>query len=415
MPPQRVREPALRIGDVVTVAVRFFGETYAREKAAKEPRRVQWNSDTLRDSGTVREKASDGQLLLDFDDDEELRWWARKLCRFDSRPGGSSGGRSVVVPASESEPDSDPESDDGDEDDRLESSEGDDDADEAEAPAEAQAVNAPNDLEGWTRDDDCAEDERRKAGYMVDNAPVWLRRSSLPDDESTPLFFFEACKSWMPMDFIKEMADRMQECGRAKGTVWAGWRVTVDDLLQWIGVWYYFLAFPQNSDRRAYFQGESSKRFGPRHLIEEWLRRGDNGEKGVRWFENMESVFNMPTGDADADDPFFRVRHMWEKFRKHFTESVAASWLLCLDESMVEWQGRGMPGLMVVPRKPVPLGLEVHTLCDALSGILINYEVYEGKAAMEKKKFVGDKTDIGEINKSTALTLRVMEPYFGTG
>ena len=74
-----------------------------------------------------------------------------------------------------------------------------------------------------------------------------------------------------------------------------------------------------------------------------------------------------------------------------------------------------MPGLMVVPRKPVPLGLEVHTLCDALSGILINYEVYEGKAAMEKKKFVGDKTDIGEINKSTALTLRVMEPYFGTG
>ena len=150
-------------------------------------------------------------------------------------------------------------------------------------------------------------------------------------------------------------------------------------------------------------------------MIEEWLRRGGNGEKGVKWFENMEACFSLPTGASTADDPFYLVRHMWESARQHFVKCVAPGWLLCLDESMVEWQGRGMPGLMVVPRKPTPLGLEIHTMCDAMSGILVNFEVYEGKAAMEAKEFVGDKTDTGEINKSTALTLRCMKPYFGSG
>lgn len=61
---------------------------------------------------------------------------------------------------------------------------------------------------------------------------------------------------------------------------------------------------------------------------------------------------------------------------------------------MVAWQGKGLPGLMVVPRKPTPLGLEIHTQCDAQSGVLVNYEVFEGKTAMAAKEFVVDKTGI---------------------
>ena len=227
-----------------------------------------------------------------------------------------------------------------------------------------------------------------------------MSRSNLPEDTNSPKFFFEACKSWLPMEFISQMADKMQEIGRAKGSNWAAWKVTADDVLQWIGCWYYFLAFPQNTNRRAYFQGEGLKRFGPRHLLEEWLRRGQNGEKGVRSFENMEAVFSMPTGDSDPQDPFYLVRHMWETFRAHFCKQVTPGWLLCLDESMVAWQGKGMPGLMVVPRKPTLLGLEIHTLCDAKSGILVNYKVYEGKIAMESKEFVGIKRTWGRSTKA---------------
>eukprot|EP00965_Chrysotila_dentata_P017713 588951-Pleurochrysis_carterae.AAC.1 len=74
--------------------------------------------------------------------------------------------------------------------------------------------------------------------------------------------------------------------------------------------------------------------------------------------------------------------------------------MLVLDESMVRWEGQGMPGLMVVARKPTPIGLERHTLCCELSGILVWFEVYGGKEAMALKKFND------EYPKSIALTLR---------
>lgn len=73
--------------------------------------------------------------------------------------------------------------------------------------------------------------------------------------------------------------------------------------------------------------------------------------------------------------------------------------------STSQWSDGWGPGCPAT-RKPAPLGLELHTFCDALCGILVNFEVCEGKERMEKKEFVGDKTKVGEMNKSTALTLR---------
>eukprot|EP00965_Chrysotila_dentata_P045789 1521860-Pleurochrysis_carterae.AAC.3 len=67
-----------------------------------------------------------------------------------------------------------------------------------------------------------------------------------------------------------------------------------------------------------------------------------------------------------------------------------------------------MPGLVVVQRKPTPIGLELHTLCCAMSGILTWFEVYEGNEAMAKKPF----DDM--YPKSIALTLRMCEPYFSS-
>lgn len=99
----------------------------------------------------------------------------------------------------------------------------------------------------------------------------------------------------------------------------------------------------------------------------------------------------------------------WDALRDAFHSAVTCSWLMVLDESMVRWMGRGMPGLMVILRKPTPIGLELHTLCCALSGILVWFEVYEGKEAMAKKKFND------QDSKSIALTLRMVEPYFSTG
>ena len=93
--------------------------------------------------------------------------------------------------------------------------------------------------------------------------------------------------------------------------------------------------------------------------------------------------------------------------------------MLCLDvESMIKWLGRGMPGFMWVLRKPTPKGLELHTLCCGLCGILLWFEVYEGKTAMETKDYCAEqKMKLGDKGpwKSVALTLRLVQPWFNTG
>ena len=114
------------------------------------------------------------------------------------------------------------------------------------------------------------------------------------------------------------------------------------------------------------------------------------------------------TPGADAKDDFQAVRSMWDSYQAHFCATVTASWLLILDESMIKWVGRCMPGLMYVPRKPTPLGAELHTLCCAVCGVMTMFELYEGKVAMMKKEFCSSYA------KSTALTLRCTKPYFGS-
>jgi hypothetical protein len=411
----------IKKGGRASVPVRLFGEEWARERATADPRKVAWYSDELRYTGTVID-TNPQKILIDFEDGEEHHWWARKVCRAEGKTGGNGRSkralpRTVVVDEENSASD-EPESEPGADDESSESEAAADAAENEDCSDEAEPIDG-GDLEGWVRDDDSANDERMRHGCWSNNDAKWTPQSTLDGDEDSPQWFFSVCKSWFDEKFIQEMADEMQKAGREKGVKWAAFKVTVDDLWQWIGVWFFMLAFPQHGDRRNYFSGNGQKRFGPRYMVEEWLKRGKNGEKGVTWFENLYLVFTIPKGDTSEDDPFYETRHMWETARIRFNKSITASYLLLLDESMIASQIRGMPGLMVVPRKPTPIGLELHTLCCALSGILCNFEVYEGKEAMEHKEFVHDTTDVpgfgGKINKSTAQTLRCLKPYFSSG
>lgn len=421
--PARPREPPLRERDIVSVAVRQFGEEYARTRGGR-----QWASENVRDEGTVIEKHNN-QYLVEFADGEERRWWPRKLLRFVSR--SAEGPARPVVH----------ESDDDDESERDEvmndgdggesnggsnnssSDEGGDgnggDADEENGDQGAVQGDAEQ-VDGWIRNDEQFVDERQKQGWNACNPPVWNacpeKCRSAEADCDVSSYFFEVCISWFPQTFFKELSENMQAVGRSKGQLWASWKVTIEDVWQFVGVWFYMFAFEELGSRRNYFSGISGRpsHFGPRHCVEEFMLRGKNGVKGVRWFENMLACFELPKGDVPDTDPFYQTRYMWECCREHFVACVTPSWLLTLDESMVKWVGRGMPGQMVVPRKPTPMGLEIHTLCCSISGILVNFEVYEGKEAMEQKEFVNAMTDVGVINKSTALTLRCLKPYFST-
>ena len=212
--------------------------------------------------------------------------------------------------------------------------------------------------------------------------------------------------------------------------------MTVADLYQWIGCWLYMLAFPMatgadfRNSSRAYFM-EPRGGYGPSHNLEGILQQGKNGYNNLTWFELLRSCFVLPTyptssmpamyfengnavkesnprasTDGDRHRP---TRRMWDAFRCSFHHAITCSWLMLVDESMVKWMGAGMPGLMVVLRKPTPIGLELHTLCCALCGVLCWFEVYEGKELMAAKAFCD------RYPRSIALTLRMVEPYFQTG
>eukprot|EP00965_Chrysotila_dentata_P058357 1935065-Pleurochrysis_carterae.AAC.1 len=71
----------------------------------------------------------------------------------------------------------------------------------------------------------------------------------------------------------------------------------------------------------------------------------------------MHACFSLPTypNTSIHTDPFFSVRMFWDALRDTFNKAIVCGWLMVLlDESMVRWIGRGMPGLMVVQRKPTP-------------------------------------------------------------
>ena len=82
---------------------------------------------------------------------------------------------------------------------------------------------------------------------------------------------------------------------------------------------------------------------------------------------------------------------------------------LTIDESMIGWSGMGDASLTFLPRKPCDLGIMMKTLCCTDSGVMVAAEICEGKELMAGKKWVK------EWGQTTATTLRILEPYFGSG
>ena len=68
-----------------------------------------------------------------------------------------------------------------------------------------------------------------------------------------------------------------------------------------------------------------------------------------------------------------------------------------------------MPAVMKIMRKPKGVGCEVKTIADVASGIMINLEINEGKEAMKEKRWQR------ELGAGTATTLRLSEPWHGSG
>jgi len=274
-------------------------------------------------------------------------------------------------------------------------------------------------VSAWRSNDNFKYGQRELDGMDRKRDPVF----NMPNYETKGILDY--AKFFLPMEFIGLLAKKMEDNGKAKYDGGKGdphyknWTVSVDDVLQWIGLWIYRLAWPQIGGWERYFQGPEGG-VGPQHDLKRWLKIGKPGtERVLRWLQQMQACFELPTyGRSESDDPFNPTRRFWDSLRDAFFAAVECSHIMCLDESMVSWVGRGMPGFMHVQRKPTPKGLELHTLCCGICGILLFFEVYEGKKAMEKKEHCAElKTRLGAQGpwRSVSLTIRMVERFANKG
>lgn len=135
-----------------------------------------------------------------------------------------------------------------------------------------------------------------------------------------------------------------------------------------------------------------------------------------RWKAIRSALRFGPDGDVDFDrDVWCFVRPLVEQFNTHMATCMHPGWLLGDDESMCAWRGaEGLRSILKipkkswVPRKPEPLGAELKTTGDALSGVLLFVEIQEGKEAHAKQEFYK------EFGHTTATTLRMNKAWAGS-
>eukprot|EP00965_Chrysotila_dentata_P232477 6198987-Pleurochrysis_carterae.AAC.5 len=91
-----------------------------------------------------------------------------------------------------------------------------------------------------------------KVGPVLDHLPGWEKASQ-----------FKLGSRFLPVKYLLALAESMDSAGKAKYDKghknYVNWRVTLDDVLQWIGVWLHMLAkFPMLGDRSLYWRNRLS-------------------------------------------------------------------------------------------------------------------------------------------------------------
>jgi hypothetical protein len=132
-------------------------------------------------------------------------------------------------------------------------------------------------------------------------------------------------------------------------------------------------------------------------------------------FQTISMALSFVDPDAaDDDDPWHEIRPLVDAFNKHRIKEFQPGEMLTIDESMSMWKGSdgnyvadGMPHVTKIQRKPEGVGLELKTLCDSASGVMLFLELMEGKDRMRDKEYA-------DISAGTGHVLRATKAYHGT-
>ena len=143
-------------------------------------------------------------------------------------------------------------------------------------------------------------------------------------------------------------------------------------------------------------------------------RTGERHGIGRNRWNNIKSCLTLTPPGETADR--WLCQWLIDEWNDWMVQCFTPGFKICVDESMFEWRGRGdydtrgLPHVSKISRKPTGVGLELKNALCVLSGVMLRYEMLEGQAAMANRKFCEEG-----INKCTATTLRLVEPWFNKG
>lgn len=228
------------------------------------------------------------------------------------------------------------------------------------------------------------------------------RLNGLVDNKTaTPIDHFLL---FLPREYIESVViSKANVTGRDKwGREWKD--VSFGEFLTFFGIMIYMetVALPE---RRDYWGTETVGPYTAQNLGR-YMSRG-------RYERLLHCLCVFLDKDAIEDKDLQRywdsMDGLTDALCKKFQEALTPGRDLTLDESMIKSYHQDLPGKIKIRRKPRPVGNEVYDLCDAETLIVLVLEFNKGKHINPDKEFVK------ELGATTACSLRLTKPYWGSG
>ena len=264
-----------------------------------------------------------------------------------------------------------------------------------QAASEAQTIVTSGGVT-WQKGQGRTVDPFAKDGYK---APAVLKLHRYMDESE--LAYLLAC---FPSSLVNQIASLMTKRGRDVLGFGAAWEVTPGEVYLFLGYNIAILILHTEGPKAHLWMKPGDPKYRDALFMAPDL--GQFGIDHARFLKLM-SAFTLPTY-GDASDPFDPVRLFVDAWNAQMQRTLTPGPILVVDESMGLWKGKGMPGLMVVQRKPTPVGRESHTTADADTQCIVFVEPYEGKQRMESKEWVS------EWGKAPSVAMRCVKPWIGT-
>ena len=145
------------------------------------------------------------------------------------------------------------------------------------------------------------------------------------------------------------------------------------ELLRWISLWV-FISTVDGSDCWSFWLMKKINMYegAPFHLSSYMTQR--------RFEEILSALGHTNRSPTQQHDQFWDIRQLIEVWNAHMMENCIPSWINAIDESMSKWINEyTCPGYMYVPRKPWKFGNEYHYAGCALSNVIWQVDLCEGK------------------------------------